>query len=172
MKETNIKIYNLLKSEKNLSTECLISYLDFAVGKEDTCWDFDYNLVLKYGLMPEVIYFYYSHPEVQNEYVDMLIKHIKEVSNMMRKKDKKRYTVEFQNDEIGWNGSVITINKILNRIPVKQDEVMDAFINMSNDNKMRKYIKDRFKNIDVFKLLETVYNKFGKQDNLKSTNTR
>lgn len=172
MKEMNIKIYDLLKSEKKLSTECLIAYLDFAVGKEDAKWGFNYSLVLEYGLIPEIISFYYSNPQVQNEYADMLIEHIKDVSNMMRKKDKEKYNTEFPNDEIGCNGSVITVNKILNRIPVKQDDVMNAFINISSSENMKKYIKDKFKNIDVFKLLETVYNKFGRKDNIKSGNTR
>lgn len=52
------------------------------------------------------------------------------------------------------------MNKILNRVPVKKDEVMSAFVSITSNEMVKNYMKDKFKGIDVLNLLEVVYNKF------------
>lgn len=167
-----IQDYKLLEAERKLSIECFMSYLDFAVTK-DGGWNLDYNIILKYGLLPELISFYYSHKNIQNEYADVLIEHMKTVSNVMKFQDPEKYIEKHADDALGCNPSVITVNKILNKVAVRKKDVEFAIENVTRNKDVKKYMQEKFKGINILKLLEFINSKFSdKIANKKQDNTR
>ena len=151
--------YSLLKSKRDLAIESFISYLDFAMNKQKD-WEIDSKMILKYGLIAELMFNYFRNKDVQSRYANILVEQITSVSSMMEMQNPEKYKDEYKNCVIGCNVAVIVVNKILNRVPVRKDEVMSAFISITSNEILKDYMADKFKGIDVLNLLEIVYNKF------------
>lgn len=151
--------YKSLEIKRSLVLGSFTSYLEFAMNKEKD-WKIDTNMVLKYGLISELMFNYFRNLAIQNQYADALVEQIKTIAGSMEAKYFNKYKEEYHNEAMGCNASVITVNKILNSVPVNKKEVMSAFIEIASNGFVQYYMKDKFKGIDVLSLLEVVYNKF------------
>lgn len=151
--------YEVLENKRKLALECFMAYLDFAMNKEND-WKIDSKMILKYGLIAELMFNYFRNAKVQNQYADALIEEIKNVSDKMHVKYRQRYKETYDNEVIGSSVAVVTVNKILNNIPVKKNDIMNSFVDIKSDTLLNDYISEKFKGIDVLNLLEIVYNKF------------
>ena len=151
--------YKSLEIKRSLVLGSFTSYLEFAMNKEKD-WKIDSEMVFRYGLLSELIFNYFRNQNIQNQYADVLIEQIKDVSDRMDKQYLQQYRKYYISQIVGCDVAVIVVNKILNRVPVKKDEVMSAFVSITSNEMVKNYMKDKFKGIDVLNLLEVVYNKF------------